>query len=509
VNSDGATVILQGKAVASGNLVLHGWTLSLDSWWTLDVVFYAIATALVGVRLVLLFAVPATIAALVVVVGVLMARRGRRGPAAAAGAITVVAILALPGHALASTFLASPIHVSTALYALIAFWWLRRNRFGWGWVLAVAFLAAGILGDLQMVAYGVVPALLAGLVAMLRRRSVRAGAAASMAAVCSVLLALVVREVVDLVGGFSLGKTNAMAPLRQMAINVADIPAGIGQLLGLGNAQYGSGGVPVGLQAVHAVAAALLLVCFVLALRGLFAGARRGTTAAEPPGAAATDDPEPWRLDDLLVLAAFGPMFDFVTLSLSSTGYLRYLTATTVFLTILAGRLVTRWWVADPDPVLRRRTVRVGAVAIACFVAACGVQLATPNPGSPVPDLVEFLEAHHLNTGAADFSVASLATVESDGRVTARPIVAAPDGKLEAYNKGEIPGWFAGVPFQFVVYPASNGANSASAVSLLTATRTWGAPTRAYSVAGYEVLLWSHPIYVTTYEPRLQGYPLP
>ena len=37
VNSDGATVILQGRAVASGNVLLHGWILSLDSWWTLDV----------------------------------------------------------------------------------------------------------------------------------------------------------------------------------------------------------------------------------------------------------------------------------------------------------------------------------------------------------------------------------------------------------------------------------------------------------------------------------------
>ena len=31
VTSDGATVVLQGKSVASGNFVLQGWNLSFDS----------------------------------------------------------------------------------------------------------------------------------------------------------------------------------------------------------------------------------------------------------------------------------------------------------------------------------------------------------------------------------------------------------------------------------------------------------------------------------------------
>ena len=90
VNSDGATVILQGRAVASGDVLLHGWVLSLDSWWTLDVVFYGLVTAVTGVRGDLLLAGPALIAGLVVIVGAVIARRGRRGAAAAAGMVTVI-----------------------------------------------------------------------------------------------------------------------------------------------------------------------------------------------------------------------------------------------------------------------------------------------------------------------------------------------------------------------------------------------------------------------------------
>ena len=162
VNSDGATVILQGSAVASGNVLLHGWILSLDSWWTLDVAFYALITSVTGVHGYLLLAGPALIAGLVVIVGAVIARRGRRGSAATAGMATVVAVLALPSHTLATYLMCGPIHVSTALFALVAFLGLRRNHIGWGWLMAVFLLAAGMLGDLQMVSYGVVPVLLAG-----------------------------------------------------------------------------------------------------------------------------------------------------------------------------------------------------------------------------------------------------------------------------------------------------------------------------------------------------------
>ena len=287
VNSDGATVILQGRAVASGNVLLHGWILSLDSWWTLDVVFYGLLTAVMGVRGDLLYAGPALIAGLVVIVGVVIARRGRRGAAAAAGMVTVAAVLALPTHTLATYLMCGPIHVSTVLYALVAFLGLRRNHFGWGWVMAVLLLAAGMLGDLQMVSYGVVPALVAGLAAAARRRSIRAGSAAVSAAVCSVALALVVRALVVALGGFSLGATNKTASAYQMVENVTRLSPVWGQFLGLGDSINGSGGVPFALQSVHIVLAGLLAATLVTGIVRLLRGVWHGTVAS---GSARTDE---------------------------------------------------------------------------------------------------------------------------------------------------------------------------------------------------------------------------
>ena len=142
-DSDGATVVLQGQAMGSGNLTLHGWALSLDSFWTVDAVVYMLVELVTGVRGMLLFLVPAMIAACVVVVGVLLARDGRRGIAGVAAATTVVVVLGLPSHVLANVFLRGPLHVGTALLCLCAFAGLRSGRFGWGWVAAVLCLAAG------------------------------------------------------------------------------------------------------------------------------------------------------------------------------------------------------------------------------------------------------------------------------------------------------------------------------------------------------------------------------
>ncbi|HKH88036.1 MAG TPA: hypothetical protein VKA05_04400, partial [Acidimicrobiales bacterium] len=150
-DSDGATVVLEGQAILHGHLLLHGWALSLDSFWTVDALVYAVAIAVAGARPSLLYAGPAVIATAVILVGILMARENRRGAAAVAGGFTVVALLAFPTHSMASFFLRGPLHVGTALWSLIAFWAMRRGRFGLGWAIAVLMLVLGMLGDLQMV----------------------------------------------------------------------------------------------------------------------------------------------------------------------------------------------------------------------------------------------------------------------------------------------------------------------------------------------------------------------
>ena len=162
-NSDGATVILEGRALSAGNLTLKHWALSMDSFWLVDVPLYAIGVLLVGVRPELLHLVPSIVAFAVISVGAWIARFGRRGWAAALAVGALVVLLGLPNRALAANFLMGPLHVTTVLWCLGAFVALRNGRYGWGWLLGVGLLAVGLLGDMQAAMLGTIPVFLAGL----------------------------------------------------------------------------------------------------------------------------------------------------------------------------------------------------------------------------------------------------------------------------------------------------------------------------------------------------------
>ncbi|HET9070439.1 MAG TPA: hypothetical protein VFN60_00880 [Acidimicrobiales bacterium] len=507
-NSDGATVVLQAEAVLRGNVLLHGWWLSLDSWWTLDVLVFAVVAGIFGPHPALLLVVPALIAGLVIAAGVILARRGQRGAAAWAGGAVVVGILAFPGHVLASLFLVGPWHQTTTLCVLAAFIALRRGRFGPAWVLGVLLLAGGMLGDLMTAAYGAAPLALGGVVAVLRRRSLRAGAAPLAAAVTAAVAAYVVRAAAAALGAFRLGPTNPRAGATELPHNLHQlVTLALPGLFGIRSvAELGAGGVDRGLRAVHIVGLAVVAAGLLWALGSLLWGALAGRVPSEPSRPVARSEAEPWRLDDVLVLATFGSAASYVLLALNtSPAYFRYVTATVVFATVLAGRVVARWWASGLPARRWRWTAQLAAaLTLGAFVAGTGQQLAQAAPVNTEPALITFLEAHHLTVGVGDYWSAAITTVDSGGRVRVRPVVVDAHGHLEGYNKGPVRSWFHGVAFQFVVFRGGAGFGG---VDLPHAEQTWGPPAHIYLVDhhAYTVLTWSHPIHVTRQEPRLAG----
>ena len=119
--SDSATVVLEGQAIAKGQILLHGWDLTFASYWTSTAAFDAVAIVLNGLRAGLMYAVPAFAGALAIVGGVLVARERRGGLAGLAAGASVVVLLAFATPAMAFFFVGHGFHVGTAAYALFAF----------------------------------------------------------------------------------------------------------------------------------------------------------------------------------------------------------------------------------------------------------------------------------------------------------------------------------------------------------------------------------------------------
>jgi hypothetical protein len=446
-DSDGASIVLEAHAMGHGHLLLDGWELSLDSFWTIDALFYMVAVFLDGIRPSLMYAIPALLAALVIAGGVVMAREGRRGATAIAGGATVVALLAFPTHAMALFFLRGPLHIGTTLWALIAFWCLRKRRFGWEWVVAVVVLAAGALGDLQILLYGIAPAVIAGIVAMLRTRSWRGGITQITAGIAGLALAGLVRTIANIFGTYSVSTVQPIE-LHLLLSNIKRAASPVAELIGVQHKEFTTAGVPSAIQDVHFIGALVITVSFFCALFILSRDALLGRQRSIPirPGmdaqvgniADTLTERSQWPLDDMLLLAIFGPLLAYGTLTVNPKDpeYARYLTAAVIFSAILAGRMVARFAVAlmprsnthrrasaAPRPSgINRSFVAAGLIVVLSFGAGVGYNLAQPDPGQPAAQLASFLALRHLTNGVGSYWSASIVTVESGGKVAVRPV---------------------------------------------------------------------------------------
>ncbi len=453
---------------ASGNVLLHGWILTHDSFWTIDAYFYALVVRIADLRPGLLNLEPAIAVAVAVVIGALVASRGHRGSPAMAGAGIAAVLLAFPTYAMASFLLGGPDHVSTAVLALVAFAGLRGGRFDWRWAVAVAAMTFGMLGDLLMVAYGILPVMGAAVVSMLRRRDWRAGIAAVTASATAVVASELVSWLARAMGAFKSVDGVSVATFAQMVANSRHMLGYVAGLVGFTH-RFDTGRVPAVLQDVHVVGALLIVACSLFAVANLVKGivcGHRGETATRL-------EVGQWWLEDVLALAMAGSAATFVVLAVNGVPGARYLVATVVFASVLSGRVVAGAWKHLRPGRISRAVCVGGAVVSLCFAAGLGCTLAQPVAAQRSLTLVSWLEVHHLRNGLGGYWASSITTVESRGAVTVRPVWEDSDGKLGRYMKLSTATWYAGEHFHFLVYqtPVYQGVDSVSA------TRTWGRPT--------------------------------
>jgi hypothetical protein len=492
--SDKATTILVGQAMADGHLLLHGWILPPGNYWTSDAAFYAIAVRLEGLKPGLLYSEPAVLAVLTIVIGVVIAREGRRGAPAIAGGVSVVVLLALATPTMAYWFVAKDFHVGSGLYVLLAFWALRRGRFGFRWALAVVLVTVAMLGDLEVLAFAVAPLILAGLAAMLRERRWQSGAAQVSAAVAAVAGAEVLLRIRDALGGFKPSAALPLASVAEMVTNLKHLATFGAYFVGISNGRFETGGVPLWLLRVHAVGGICIVACLIAALASLVVALFRSGRRDEPE----RGDAQLWRLDDMLLFGTLGAAAPFVILAQANGLGVHFLTVMVVFASILTGRMVARAWSNLPTGRVTPALAILGVAVSLSFAAGLGYELARADPVQPQQYLATWLEAHGLRNGVGGYWTAAITTVESRGAVTVAPAEAAKGGKILRYMSQSTSTWYAGQRFQFYVFHVprhhSNGIIAA-------ATRTWGKPAHIYTVGVYRVLVWGRPIRVAPF-PR-------
>ncbi len=498
--ADTATVVLEGQTMNAGSWALHGWSLSLDSFWSIDAVFYAIVIRLAGLGPWLFHVVPALLVALLVASALWCATRGLDRRAAAIASVVVVSLLAMPSPDFAYFLLNGPWHIGTTAFCLVAFVGVSGGRFGAPWCVAVLALALGLLGDLMTLGFGFLPIGIAGLLAIARERNWRAGAWNLTALVASVALAVVIRAIATAAGTFTL--TNRNLPIRssQISTNLAHLPARVAAFLGVGRISIPPAtGVridngPAWLEAVHVLGVAVVVIGVLVGLynlaRALFRPRR---------------DARGWRIDDVLLIALIADLAIFVVaVPDNAVEFSKYLIAGTVFGMTLGARVIARG-------LARIRSARVAfgcgvasLAIVAGFAGDAGSAFAAPTPVQPAAALGHFLLGHHLTSGIGDYWSSSLVTVETGDKVRVRPIDTTGGTKIVRFARLSSADWYAGRRFQFLVYDSARPWHH---VNEQSATATFGPPTHVYQVGTYRILRWSRPITVSSVIPEV-GSPL-
>jgi hypothetical protein len=496
-NSDGATVVLEGVALRHGHLLLNGWDLSYDSFWSVDTLAYAAVSLVLGLRRDLLDVVPALLALGAIAVGATICWRGRSVQAAGVAALVVIAVLGLPSPVLAFFLLQGPWHVGTALWCLIAFVGLRRRRFDVGWVVAVLFLAAATLGDLSSVALGLLPCLFVGLLAMARYRSIRSGLSTLVAPVLAVLLAVGVRALTVRIGTFWIAHGVTKAKSSEYPENVKLILRWGAGLLGVGRVPIGPDPAlgpyellsSAGLQrAFHLLVLVVVVAAFLYAVVSLVFGF---VTGRQLMGLS----PSRSQLNDLLLFGAGGSAALFVALCPNGNGdYARYLTPAVIFAAVLAASVVAHLMTFVRTD--RALNVVLAAVVALTAVGVVGFRSELERPSAPqsAVALGSFLEAHDLESGIGDYWSSSIVTVVTGGKVAVRPVIPNPKSILVRYGRQSAADWYANVHFTFLVFDL---ARPWRGVNATTAMATLGRPAQQFSVGTYVVLVWPQGFHVS------------
>jgi hypothetical protein len=491
VQSDGAAMMLQARAMDHGNLLLHGWLLSDVSFYTIELPEYMLVEAVRGMRTDVVPICAAITYTLLVVLAALVARgqeRGRRGLARAA--ITIMVMLG-PTVFAGSVLLNDPDHTGTAVPILLALLLVARAPLVDRALLRclVPLAVAAVLGwalvaDPLVLLVGIAPlVLVCGARSLwllgVRRASLAAAWFELSLAGAGVAAAIASRELSRLItaGGFVVAPDSTRFVVASSVLP-ANITGTAEDFLGLFSADFFGARLDGWLvvTGVHLVFAGLVAGALVLVLRRFFRGG----------DAFGNGDV----VSQLLAAAIVINLVAYALLYRDSGSTSREIAPVFALGGALAGRNLG-------DLVTARRLEPLLAIGAVAALAVLVPVLVTVKPAAPANlKVAGFLAEHRLWSGIAGYWQADSVTADSGGRVTMRAVRYYQQARaLDLYpwetERSLLNPAVSQANF-LVTTPAIPGAGGAGGAGVTTreAIAQFGRPARTYRYEGYAILVW-------------------
>ena len=499
VSSDGASIVLQARAVLHGNLLLQHWRVADVSFSTTELPQYALIAAVLGVGAWVVHVGAAMTYTLLVLLAALLARgvdpprppregiaKGRiQGGAGLARALLAAGIMVAPQLSATQIVLLSPDHTGTAVPVLVT--WLVIDRVTpdrWKAARWVVPLVVFVVLTWTMVADSIVLiTCIAPLVLVVLLRScpglIRRGqrpasrwyelSLAGAAAVAGGLGSAAPR-IISALGGYRQAPVESDTTVAALQHQSWVTLQAVLELFGA-NVYNARPAIEVVFVWLHLAGAILVICALGLALGRLF------------------------RFQDLvisvfavaIVLNLGAYMFSAHALDILGA---REIAAVLPLGAVLAGRLLAEPLLAAAQPARRAKRwlwPALGVIA-AGYLGTLAYGAAQPPAPPANQPLASWLVAHGLTDGLAGYWQANSTTLASGGRVQVTGVTVAPDGELVPYE------WEADdvnydPSLRDATFMVTNGP-AQLAWAQPAALRTFGPPQRTYRYDGYTIMVW-------------------
>jgi len=500
LSSDGASIVLQARAMLHGNLLLHNWRVADVTFYTTELPQYALIESVLGLGAWVVHLGAAMTYTLLVLLAAVLARgvdpprppregmaRGRsRGGAGWARALLAAGIMMAPQLSATQILLLSPDHTGTAVPVLVT--WLVIDRVTpdrwkaarWLVPLAVFVLMTWtMIGDSIVLLTCIAPLVLVVLIRScpgLIRRGERpesrwyelslAGAAAVAGG-----LGWAAPRVISALGGYRQAPVESDTTVAALHHQAWVTFQAVLELFGA-NVYNARPAIEAVFVWLHLAGAILVICALILALGRLY------------------------RFQDLVVsVFAVAIVINVGTYMFSSHALdilgAREIAAVLPLGAVLAGRVL-----AEPLLNLVQAAGRaeiwllsaLGVVVAAGYLGTLAYGAARPPAPPANQPLATWLVAHGLTDGLAGYWEANSTTLASGGRVQVNGVTVAPDGELVPYEwETDDTGYN---PSQRDATFVVAGGPAPLPWVQSAALRTFGRPERIYSHDGYIIMVW-------------------
>jgi hypothetical protein len=466
-DSDGASNILQARAILNGNILLRDWQLSDVSFYTTELPEYVLVVAIRGVRA----DVVQICAALTYIIGtvlvVLVAKGDASGREGAVRVVVSAGIALAPLDNAQRTLLTNPDHTGTAIPILLLLLLVQRPSLRFRkLVFIVVVLSAAIIGDQLAFVIGVAPLLV---VCQLRCRfrmmnpDSRQEKLLSAVACVSALIGWGVPRIIRAVGGWAIsGIPATFVGFGTLGSNFLGAVNGVLALFGV---QFPP---RLGLQTAFAVIHLTGLILVIVAVW-------LGTRSIRPGG-----DLVPGLLAAAIIIN-FAAYVIFVP---NPQVTVREIDATVLLGAALAGRML-----GSSLSRVRIRLLATGAV-LACYAITFAWGVAQPTGPIANFKLGNWLTEHSLTSGLSGYWIGKPLTVSTGGAV--QMVVVQPQGRhLSLYlwetDRSTLNPRTNYADFLLLNPPSGSDPRP---ITEREAVAMFGAPSQVHTYQGFVILVW-------------------